>query len=66
MVSGPMSPKDASRALEELSRELDLVVYRLERPGPSAPAEAEAERKRLHRELDALRDRLDTLARALD
>lgn len=61
-----MSPKDASRALEELSRELDLIVYRLERPAPATGPEADAERKRLHRELDGLRDRLDGLARALD
>jgi hypothetical protein len=61
-----MSPKDASRALEELSRELDLIVYRLERPAPAPGPEADAERKRLHRELDGLRDRLDGLARALD
>jgi hypothetical protein len=60
-----MSPKDASRALEELARELDLIVYRLERPAPGAP-DAEGERRRLHRELDALRDRLETVARALD
>ena len=61
-----MSPKYAARALEDLSRELDLVVYRLERPAPPTPAEVEADRRRLHRELDGLRDRLETLARALD
>ena len=61
-----MSPKDAARALEDLSRELDLVVYRLERPAPEETGAAGAERKRLHRDLDALRDRLETLARSLD
>jgi hypothetical protein len=61
-----MSPKDAARALEELSRELDLLVYRLERPAPTPGPEADAERRRLHRELDGLRDRLDGVARALD
>ena len=61
-----MSPKDAARALEALARELDLVVYRLERPAPALAPEAEAERRRLHGDLDALRDRLESLARALD
>jgi hypothetical protein len=60
-----MSPKDASRALEELAREVDLLVYRLERPAPVGQ-DPEPERRRLHRELDLLRDRLETLARALD
>jgi phage shock protein A len=56
-----MSPSDAAAALERIARDLDLVVYRLERP----TEEAEAERRRLRRELDRLRERIEDVSRAL-
>lgn len=59
-----MSPDDASRQLDQLTRDLDLAVFTLERTPPSDEA-LRAERIRLRRELEAIRDRLDTLARSL-
>ena len=52
--------------VEELARELDMVVFRLER-SPQAP-EVDAmlrERRRVRSELEALRDRMEELARGL-
>lgn len=60
-----MRPEDAARSLEQIARDLDLVVFRLERDGPEAEAERREERRRLRRELDQLRERLEDLARAL-
>jgi hypothetical protein len=53
--------------LEALSRDLDMVVFRLERPPPAdQPAEAwVSERRRLRRELERLRDRVEDVARGL-
>jgi hypothetical protein len=59
-----MSPKDAARELELVARDLDLVVFRLERDPPGADAAGE-ERRRVRRELDVLRERIEALARAL-
>ncbi len=54
---------DAARTLEELARELDLVVYRLEVPlGDRDPLR---ERALLRRELDRLRERIEDLAQDL-
>mgnify|MGYP002853741640 CR=1 FL=1 len=52
---------------EDISRDLDLVVYRLEQT-PAAPdaAALTKERKQLRRELERLRQRLDDLVRDLD
>lgn len=60
-----MTADKAARATEELARELDLVVFRLE----SVPSDVDAllaERRRLRRELEQLRDRMIDLARDLD
>jgi hypothetical protein len=57
-----MSPKDAARELELVARDLDLVVFRLERDAPEGAAE---ERRRVRRELELLRERIEALARAL-
>ena len=51
---------EALRALEELVRDIDLLVYRLE------PTRDPIERDRLRRELEAIRDRLERAARDLD
>ncbi len=51
--------------LEDLHRELDLLVFRLERQ----PADAEAalrERRGLRRELERMREQLEELTRGLD
>lgn len=53
--------------LEELTRDLDMVVFRLERP-PTAVTDDAAwakERQRLRRELERLRDRMEDVARGL-
>jgi type VI protein secretion system component VasF len=53
--------------LDDLARELDLVVYRLERAPERNDAEALlSERTQLRRELEGLRDRLNDAARALE
>ncbi len=57
-----MSPTEAAHELSLLARDLDLVVYRLERPAEQPP---EQERPRLRRELDRLRERLEDIARGL-
>lgn len=49
---------------EDISRDLDLVVYKLERP--TDPKELQTERTALRRELEQLRDRLNDLVRDLD
>ncbi|RME28385.1 MAG: hypothetical protein D6798_02500 [Deltaproteobacteria bacterium] len=61
-----MSAARHARAVEDIARDLDLLVFRLERP-PARDAEGIAvERVRLRRELEQLRDRLQDVARALD
>lgn len=57
-----MSSDDAGRQLEQLARDLDLTVFALERSPPSEEA-LRTERIRLRRELEALRDRIEDLAR---
>jgi hypothetical protein len=54
-----MRPDEVRRRVEEVTRDLDLALYRLERPAPDA--EPEAERRRLRRELERCRDRLQSL-----
>jgi hypothetical protein len=60
-----MSRKPAV-VVDEIARELDLVVFRLERSGPDDPEPVVAERRRIRKELEQLRDRLSDVARDLD
>lgn len=48
-------------ALTDLAREVDLLVFRLERPVP--PDQVERERRTLRRELERIRDALEDAAR---
>jgi ElaB/YqjD/DUF883 family membrane-anchored ribosome-binding protein len=57
-----MSDNDHRRVIDEVVRELDLLVYRLEQPLPEDGAGATFERQRLRRDLEKLRDRLDRLS----
>ena len=61
-----MGSRKSLFAVEDISRELDLVVYKLERPVEQTPAELLKERTKLRRELEGLRDRLCDLARELE
>jgi hypothetical protein len=51
--------------LEDLVRDLDMVVFRLERTPPTDAAVADTERRRTRRDLEQLRDRLEDVARRL-
>lgn len=62
----PMSAQRHVRTLEEIARDLDLVVFRLERALPEEAEKADAERKRVRRELESVRDRLQDVVRAID
>ncbi len=59
-----MSPSEAARQLDDLARELDLLVYRIE-VAEREQTHARTMRK-LWRELEHVRDRLQDLARELD
>ena len=61
-----MGSRKSLFAVEDISRELDLVVYKLERPVEQDPERLMAERKKLRRELETLRDRLSDVARDLE
>jgi hypothetical protein len=50
------------RTLDDVVRDLDLLVYRLEQAPSDDVERLQAERRRLRRELEAFRDRLGTLA----
>jgi hypothetical protein len=52
--------------LSEIARDLDMVVFRLERPVADERETIVAERERLRRELEQLRDQLNDLARAME
>ncbi|MEZ4320397.1 MAG: hypothetical protein R3F61_23155 [Myxococcota bacterium] len=52
--------------VEDISRELDLVVFRLERPVDTDTEALIAERRKLRRELESLRDRLTDVVRDLE
>ena len=60
-----MNQADAALRLDDVAREIDLLVYRLEQP-PVEMAEWEKERLRLRRELELMQRRLEDLARELD
>lgn len=59
-----MLPARTQSEIEEIARELDLLVFALELPRPEQVDEAQ-ERQRVRRELDKLRERLDDLVRGL-
>lgn len=60
-----MNQADAAQRLDDVAREIDLIVYRLEQP-PSGDGEWESERVKLRRELEVMQRRLEDLARELD
>lgn len=62
----PMSVQRHARTIEEIARDLDLLVYRLERPAARDTEGIEIERVKLRRELEGLRDRLNDAVRAMD
>jgi hypothetical protein len=49
--------------LDEIARDVDLLVYRLEQPPPDRDDERVVERRRLRRDLERLRERIEDLAR---
>lgn len=58
-----MSEADLRDSLDDLAREIDLLVWRLEQPAAAVEAVARREREQLRRELESVRDRLALLAR---
>ncbi|MEO0604574.1 MAG: hypothetical protein AAF211_24275 [Myxococcota bacterium] len=60
-----MNQADAAQRLDDVAREIDLIVYRLEQPPPGS-TDWERERNRLRRELETMQRRLEDLARELD
>lgn len=63
-----MTP-DQRRTLDDLCRDLDLLVYRIEaadsEPSPSDIQDLLSQRKRLRRDLERLRDRLQDVVDGL-
>lgn len=49
----------------EIARDLDMVVFKLEREPADDRDDLEAERHRLRKELEELRDRLNDLVRSM-
>jgi len=64
-MRGLKNQADAAQRLDDVAREIDLIVYRLEQPSPQV-TEWEKERLRLRRELELMQRRLEDLARELD
>ena len=60
-----MSNARLARSLEEIARDLDLIVYRLEGQAPDDLEKAQNERLRTRRELDRLRMAIEDMARDL-
>ena len=58
--------RSAALALDDIARDLDLVVYALEKTPPDDKAEAETEREALKQEIERLRDRVEEIVRGLD
>jgi chromosome segregation ATPase len=58
------TPTQQARALATISRDLDLVVYRLERDLHDLE-QANRERREIRRELERLRDQVGDMARDL-
>ncbi len=61
-----MGSRNPAFEVEDISRDLDLVVYKLERAVECDADKLMAERRKLRRELESLRDRLADLARGLE
>ncbi len=59
-----MLPARTQSEIEEIARELDLLVFALELPRPDETHENQ-ERQRIRRELERLRERLEDLVRGL-
>ena len=55
-----MSAANPQETIDHVVRDLDLVVYRLERM-PSDPTQLQGERSEIRRELERLRDLLTAL-----
>ena len=53
---------DQARVVEELARDLDLLVFELERAAPDDVLKLQMERAVLRRNLERLKVRLDDLA----
>ena len=51
--------------VDEIARELDMVVFQLEQGGDADVERLRAERREMRRQLEQLRDRLQDLARAM-
>lgn len=60
----PMSTSRHTSALEDITRDLDMLVYRLERDRAASPNGPDP--ARLRRELEQLRDRLTDVVRQMD
>ncbi len=56
---------DQARVVEELARDLDLLVFELERGAPDDVLKLQMERAVLRRNLERLKVRLDDLAEKL-
>ncbi len=57
--------QDAGWKVDELARELDMLVFELEQPTPQDADALTRERAALRRRLERARDRLQDLARTL-
>ena len=57
-----MNPSDILRRIANLSRALDMVVYRLELPLSTDEHAWKGERETLRKELEQLRDQLEDLS----
>lgn len=60
-----MNNNDVMYEIEDISRDLDMVVYRMEQGPGTDPARIQNERAAVRKELEQLRDRLQDLARKL-
>jgi len=60
-----MSMSPQTLQLAEIARDLDMVVFRLERPAAEDRETLEAERARVRRDLEDLRDQLNDVVRVL-
>ena len=56
-----MNSDELARKIEELFRDLDMVVYKLELPHPTEEPHWPAERSQLRKELESIRDRLQDI-----